>query len=92
MGKPNTPSPRRVVDVDKRGRVSLAKLGFKDTQLSVETLEDGGIVLRPAIVLIAAEARHYEDPDAVAALDRALRSRAEGDIRSHKLRSGVRDA
>lgn len=78
---------RRVVDVDRRGRVSLARFGIRDTQLVVEFLDDGGIAMHPAIVMTPAEARHYGNPEAVAALDRALESARRGDIRPHELRS-----
>lgn len=82
------PTPRRVVvDVDSRGRVSLARFGIKDTQLVVDELDDGGIAMHPAVVLTPAEARHYSNPQAIAALDRALASARKGNIRSHQLRS-----
>lgn len=71
---------RTVVDVDSRGRVSLARFGVKDTQLVVEEIEDGGLVLFPAVVLTPAEARHYKDPQAVEQLDRALASANRGDV------------
>jgi hypothetical protein len=77
----------RVIEVDRRGRVSLARFGISDTQLIVEELEDGGVALHPAIVMTPAEARHYATPEAVAALDAALASAREGDIHSIELRS-----
>jgi hypothetical protein len=78
---------RTVVDVDSRGRVSLARFGIKSTQLVVEQLEDGGVVLHPAVVLTPAEARHYRDPRAIAALDEALAAVHRGDPRPMTLRS-----
>lgn len=82
------PGPRRVVvDVDSRGRVSLARFGIKDTQLIVEPLEDGGIAMHPAVVMTPAEARHYTNPEAVERLDQALASARSGNIRPIPLRS-----
>lgn len=82
------PIPKRVVvDVDERGRVSLARFGIKDTQMVVEELEDGGIALHRAVVMTPAEARHYANPAAVELLDRALASVEEGKTRSYRLRS-----
>jgi len=82
------PGPRRVVvDVDSRGRVSLARFGIKDTQLIVEALEDGGIAMYPAVVMTPAEARHYSNPEAMAQLDQALSAARSGNARSFQLRS-----
>lgn len=82
------PTPKRVVvDVDERGRVSLARFGIKDTQMVVEELEDGGIALHRAVVMTPAEVRHYANPQAVEMLDRALASTREGKSRSYELRS-----
>ena len=80
-------SQRILLDVDKRGRVSLAKLGIKDTQLVAELLADGGVALHPAIVMTPVEARHYSNPDAVELLDRALAAAESGDIKADRLRS-----
>lgn len=63
-----------MVEVDARGRVSLARYGLKDTQVVVDEIEDGGLVLYPAVVLTPAELRHLGDPAAIAALDKALES------------------
>jgi hypothetical protein len=76
-----------VVDVDGRGRVSLARFGIKDTQLVVEELDDGGVVLHPAVVMTPAEMRHYTNSHSVAALDRAFASARTGDVLGFKLRS-----
>ena len=82
------PAPRRVVvDVDSRGRVSLARFGIKDTQLVVEELEGGGIAMHPAVVMTPAEARHYSDPEAVALLERARASARAGNVKPLQLRS-----
>jgi hypothetical protein len=78
---------RVVVEADSRGRVSLAKFGIKDAQLVIEELVDGSLAIHPAVVLTAAEARHYSNPQAVAALDRALEAAGKGKTRSIRLRS-----
>ncbi len=81
-------TPKRiVVDVDRRGRVSLARFGIKDTQLVVEELDDGGLAMYPAIVMTPAEARHYANPEAVAKLEQALASVKSGNVRTHQLKS-----
>jgi hypothetical protein len=64
------PRPRRViVDVDDRGRRSLARFGFRSMQVVVDSTEDGGLVLHPAIALTRAEAAHYGHPEAVRLLE-----------------------
>lgn len=78
---------RTVVDVDARGRVSLAKLGIKNTQLVVERLADGGIALHQAIVMTPAEARHYSNSDAVEQLNRSLAAARDGEVLPNRLRS-----
>jgi hypothetical protein len=78
---------RVVVEADSRGRISLAKFGIKDAQLVIEELSDGSLAIHPAVVLTAAEARHYSNPEAVAALDRALAAASAGNTRSMQLRS-----
>ena len=81
-------APKRVVlDVDSRGRLSLARFGINDTQLVVEELPDGGVALHPAVVMTPAEARHYGNPEAVAALDRTLEAADAGDTQPLTLRS-----
>jgi hypothetical protein len=82
---------RVIVDVDARGRVSLARFGVKSTQLVVDSLPDGGLVLHEAVALTPAEATHYRNPAAVAALERGLSDAEAGRIRRGKLRSGRRE-
>ncbi|MEX2278505.1 MAG: hypothetical protein WEA76_00295 [Acidimicrobiia bacterium] len=82
---------RSVIDVDARGRVSLAKFGLKDTQVVVEETEDGGLMLYPAVVLTPAELRHLADPDAVAGLEAAMESVERGDLHRVELRSDPSD-
>lgn len=83
----NATPKRTVVDVDRRGRVSLARFGIKDTQLVVEELEDGGLAMYPAVIMTPAEARHYANPDAVAKLDQALASAKSGNVQTYRLKS-----
>lgn len=78
---------RVIVDVDARGRVSLARFGVKATQLVVDSLPDGGLVLHEAVALTPAEVAHYRDPAAVAALERGLSDAEAGRIRKGNLRS-----
>jgi hypothetical protein len=84
---PHLGRKRSVVDVDVRGRVSLAKYGLRDTQVVVEETEDGGLTLYPAVVLTPAELRHLSDPDAIAGLERAIDSVERGDLQRINLRS-----
>lgn len=73
------PRTRRVIiDVDERGRVSLAGFGFRSMQVVVDYTGDGGLVLHPAIALTPAEAAHCGDPEAVRLLEQALASAREG--------------
>lgn len=82
---------RTIIDVDARGRVSLARFGLKDTQLVVGRLPDGGLVLQQAVALTPTEAAHYRDPAAVAALERGLADVEAGRIRRGNLRSDQPD-
>ena len=75
-----------ILDVDDRGRVSLAKMGLRSTQVIASATEDGGIVLQPAIALTQAELAHYLDPKAVAALEKALASANRGRVEKVRLR------
>lgn len=79
---------RIIVDVDERGRVSLARFGLKDTQVVVDQLPDGGLAMHRAIALTPAEARHYGDPRAQEALERGLDDAQAGRVRKAELRSG----
>ena len=75
------PAKRVVIDVDQRGRVSLARFGLKSMQVVVDELPDGGLLLHPAVVLTPTEARHYLDEEAVAALRRAQGQASRGELR-----------
>ena len=78
---------RTIVDVDARGRVSLAKFGIRETQLAAERTEDGAVILSPAVVLTPAEARHYANPEAIELLNQAQKSVDEGRVEKGNLRS-----
>ncbi len=55
---------RRFLDVDSRGRVSVARFGFKDTQLLAVQNDDGSITLEEVVPLTRAEIEHFTDPAA----------------------------
>ncbi|MFV1961134.1 MAG: hypothetical protein ACC658_04810 [Acidimicrobiia bacterium] len=78
---------RVIIDVDARGRVSLARFGIKATQLAVDSLPDGGLVLNPAVALTPAEANHYQDPSARTALEHGFADAQAGRVRRGELRS-----
>jgi hypothetical protein len=63
----------QIIEVDSRGRISLGKLGRPDTQRYLARVEDDGtIVLQPAVVISAFEARVLADPALVARVQAAL--------------------
>lgn len=78
---------RVIIDVDARGRVSLARFGLKDTQVVVDSLPDGGLTMHPAIAMTTAEARHYNDPAAQVTLNRGIEDAKAGRVRTLRLRS-----
>ena len=47
---------RVMIEVDDRGRASLARLRFRNTQLVAEELEDGVFTIQPAVILTKLEA------------------------------------
>ena len=57
--------------MDSRGRVSLAKFGFRDTQLLAVQGDDGTITLEEVVPLTRAELEHFTDPGSIEALQRA---------------------
>ncbi|GBE22706.1 MAG TPA: hypothetical protein ENH00_02185 [Actinobacteria bacterium] len=77
---------RNIAHVDHRGRVSLASFGLADTDVVVERSDDGSVTLSPAVVLTAAEARHYGSTEAQRALADGLASFADGKVSSFRLR------
>ena len=72
---------RRFLDVDSRGRVSVARFGYKDTQLLAIQNDDGSITLQKVVPLTMAELEHFADPAAVEALRRAWNQVESGEAR-----------
>jgi hypothetical protein len=80
--------PRRlIVDIDERGRLSLARFGFRSMQVVIDSTDDGGVIIHPAVALTAAEAAHYGNPEAIRLLEQALASAREGRLEPLRLRS-----
>ena len=82
-----TPQRRAVIEVDDRGRVSLARFGIKGMSVVVDSLSTGGVIIQPAVVMTESEAAHFRDPEAVSALERGLADANAGRIVKRKLRS-----
>ena len=78
---------RSTAHVDERGRVSLKSFGLVDTDVIVERADDGSVTLSPAVVLTAAEARHYGSPEAVHRLEEGLESVMREEVRPLRLRT-----
>jgi hypothetical protein len=78
---------RAVARIDERGRISLKSFGFEDTDVIVETTSDGSLLISRAVVLTETEARHYNSPEAVKALEEGLRSVKAGRVQPMKLRT-----
>ena len=83
----NVEQSRVVLDVDNRGRVSLGKFGFRSMQVVASSTGDGGLILYPAVVMTPAEAAHYQNPEAIELLNRAMGSAASGELTPFELRS-----
>lgn len=84
-----TPSlGRRVLPVDERGRISLAKYGMKNMDVVVEELPSGqGVTIQPAVVLTQAEAAHLGSPEAIETLKKGLADAKAGRTSRMPLRS-----
>jgi len=69
-----TTQPRREeILLDGRRRTSLAKVGAKaDTRYLADTLDDGTVVLTPAVTIEKWELAVLSNPEIRAALDRSL--------------------
>jgi len=78
---------RTVVSVDDRGRISLARFGIKNMSVVVDELSTGGVSIQPAVVMTEAEAAHYRNPAAVAALEAGLGDANAGRISKGKLKT-----
>lgn len=63
----------QIVEVDSRGRISLGRLASSESQRYLAHVEDDGtIVLQPAVVISAFEARLLSDPALVARIQAGL--------------------
>ncbi len=81
-------SGRRVLPVDERGRISLAKYGMKNMDVVVEELPSGrGVTIQPAVVMTEAEAAHFRSPEAIETLARGLEDAKEGRLSRMPLRT-----
>lgn len=79
---------RRILPVDERGRISLAKYGMKNMDVVVEKLPSGqGVTIQPAVVLTEAEAAHFGSPEAIETLARGLADARAGRTSKMPLRS-----
>lgn len=78
---------RTVIDVDDRGRVSLARFGLKSVQVVVDELAGGVLAIQPAVVLTQLEAAHYRSQDAVSTLQMGFDDLEEGRVTDFKPRS-----
>lgn len=79
---------RRIAEVDDRGRVSLARYGFKDTQVVIDERPDGSLVITEGVVLTMGELEAIYGSDHVRALERALGQASNGDVESVQMGSG----
>ena len=83
-----TPATDQIVEVDSRGRISLGRLGRSETQRYLARVEDDGtIVLQPAVVVSAFEARALADPDFVARMRAAVADEETVEVDRSKGRS-----
>ena len=71
---------RRVVDVDDRGRVSLAKYGLKNTQVVIDEEPDGTLHISQPIVLTTSEIARLFGEEHASAVERGLRDVVEGRV------------
>ena len=65
---------------DSSGRIIIGK-EFKDKQFAVHKLPNGDILLSPMVVRHEREAWLYENPEAMASVDRGLEQSARGEGR-----------
>lgn len=78
---------RTVIEVDDRGRLSLAKFGIKSMSVVVESTGGGGVLIQPAVVMTEAEAAHFRNPEAVSALERGVADAKAGRVAKRRLGS-----
>lgn len=67
--------------------MSLGRFGFKSTQVVIDQLEGGGLVIHEAVAMTPLEAAHYSDPKAVDTLNEAWRQTKTGKTSTLALRS-----
>jgi hypothetical protein len=77
---------RGLLELDSRRRVSLGSLATHDRYL-VEVEEDGTIVLTPAVVMSAAEARLHEATETAKRIDEFLDNPETGSRRTRPMRA-----
>ena len=63
---------------DSAGRIIIGRQ-YRDKQFAVEELPNGDILLQPVVIRHEREAWLYENPEVMAALDRALEQSANGE-------------
>ncbi len=71
---------RNVRQPDSSGRIIIGK-EFKDKQFSVQVLPNGDILLSPVVVRHEREAWLYDNPEAMASVNRGLEQSARGEGR-----------
>jgi hypothetical protein len=69
---------RTIRQPDSAGRIIIGRK-YKDKQFAVEELPDGNILLQPVVIRHEREVWLYENPEAMAALDRGLAQSARGE-------------
>lgn len=81
--------PRIDLTIDKRGRMSVGKLGLSPGHVVAEPLPDGsGWVFRPAAQGLDAEADIRSRPGNIAAIERSLDDLAVGQAQPRRKRAG----
>jgi len=56
-------------------------------QVIADSTDDGGLIIHPVVAITPAELAHYQNPEAVAALNTALDSVNQGRLSTISLRS-----
>jgi len=70
----------QIVELDSRGRVSLGRLGVEHPRYLAHIEADGTVVLTPAVVVSALEAKVLSDPDLVARIRAGLTDEDEIEV------------
>jgi hypothetical protein len=79
--------PMTLIEVDERGRTSLGRLHPAAGRYLGEIQSDGTVVLHPASVMTAAQARLLARPDVMEAVDRLAADPSAGVRRGRPRRS-----